>query len=235
MVLSGDFKKVFLLRFLGYAFIQIGLLSALLIVEPVIISELKYRLENLVGYHHVLPKIVTSINQNGELSASVSGSESFGNLIFGGSNIITPVDTNFGIVIEKINANSRVIDVDASNEQEYTVALGKGVAHAEGTAYPGQKGNIFLFSHSVQAPWEVVRFNAVFYLLRDLVPGDRIVMFYKNRRYDYIVFDKTIVDPSDTHFLTDSYNESILTLQTCDPPGTLSHRLIVRARLASNS
>jgi sortase A len=62
--------------------------------------------------------------------------------------------------------------------------------------------------------------------------GDRIIIFYQGRRYDYIVFDKTITKPEETHFLTDSYDQSVLTLQTCDPPGTLLNRLVVRAKLA---
>ncbi|MDZ4246187.1 MAG: sortase, partial [Dehalococcoidia bacterium] len=145
-----------------------------------------------------------------------------------------PVVTNFGIVVEKINANARVIaDVDPASEREYIQALSQGVAHAKGTVYPGEKGNIYLFSHSADAPWNIVRYNAVFYLLSKLEPGDRVILFYQGRRYDYIVFDKTIAAPSDTSYLTRTYDESILTLQTCDPPGTLVNRLIVRAKLAT--
>jgi sortase A len=90
---------------------------------------------------------------------------------------------------------------------------------------------MYLFSHSVSAPWDVVRYNAVFYLLGKLDNGDKIIIFYKGRRYDYIVFDKKVVPGSDTEYLTASYDEPILTMQTCDPPGTTWKRLIVRAKL----
>lgn len=223
-----------MIRFLAFLFIQIGLITLLLIFEPVLTEEGKYQIDQLFGKTHTLPQVITSadspLRQDSGRQAS-SSSVSFGDLAKGGD-IITPIDTDFGIVIEKINANAKVIaNVDPGNEKEYTQALEKGVAHAKGTTFPGQKGNIYLFSHSVDAPWNIIRFNAIFYLLGKLDKGDRIIMFYQGRRYDYIVFDKAIVSPNDTHFLTDSYDDSVLTLQTCDPPGTLFNRLVVRAKL----
>lgn len=203
-----------------------------LIIEPVLSEELKYRFDNFSGTRHVLPQVVTSASGGTSLHQDSAGQDSFGDLENTGGEIITPVDTNFGIVIEKINANAKVVpDVDPGDERDYSQALAKGVAHAKGTVFPGQKGNIYLFSHSVDAPWNIVRYNAIFYLLSKLETGDRVIMFYLGKRYDYIVFDKVIAKPDDTHYLTDSYEESILTLQTCDPPGTLLNRLIVRAKL----
>ena len=57
-------------------------------------------------------------------------------------------------------------------------------------------------------------------------------MFYKGRRFDYIVFDKVVVNSNETTYLTNKYDKSVLTLQTCDPPGTTFRRLLVRAKLA---
>ena len=148
-------------------------------------------------------------------------------------NSIIPVSTDFGLVVEKINANAKIVEnINPSDQKQYLEALKIGVAHAKGTALPGQDENIYLFSHSTDAPWNIIRYNAIFYLLRELNPGDRIIIFYKDRRYDYIVFDKKVVSPSDISYLTADYSEEILTLQTCDPPGTLLYRLIVRAKPA---
>jgi len=225
-----------------------GALILILVVEPVITEESVYQIDQLTGKkHHLGPKVVTSLEQTSVVSRQSSDSQgepdtryqipnttSLGSLLAGGGEIITPVSTDFGIVIEKINANARVIpNVDPGVEAVYTEALSKGVAHAKGTVFPGQKGNIYLFSHSVDAPWNVIRFNAVFYLLNKLDRGDTISMFFKGRRYDYIVYDKIVASPSDTQYLTNKYGDSVLTLQTCDPPGTLLNRLIVRARLES--
>lgn len=233
---TAHFRKTFWIRFLGYFLIQVGLITLTLIIEPVSNEEFRYRINNMMNRHYTVPKVVTSTSPQGLTPSQDSGgSSSFGDLLMGGSPVIVPVSTDFGIVIEKIGANALVVsDVDPTNNNAYIAALAKGVAHAKGTTYPGQKGNIYLFSHSTDAPWNIVRFNAIFYLLGKLEPGDRVLMFYQGRRYDYIVFDKHIVDPSDTGYLTNVYDESILTLQTCDPPGTLLHRLVIRARLASN-
>lgn len=241
MFKSAHFRKIFLIRFSGYFLIQVGLIIILLIAEPVINEEMKFRVNQLLNRQHILPRVITSaVNQpvnNLQVQPTPqpsTGNSSFGDLMFGSSEIIIPASTDFGIVIEKINANARVVaNVDPGNERDYMNALSQGVAHAKGTVFPGQKGNIYLFSHSTDAPWNVVRYNAIFYLLGKLEVGDRVIMFYQGRRFDYFVYDKTIANPTDTHFLTDTYNDSVLTLQTCDPPGTTLNRLIIRAKLAS--
>ncbi len=222
----------------------------MLIAEPVFSEELKYSTNNLLGIKHTLaPQVVTSKDLNQAKSArellesgsqevvstppSNEGSGGFGSLLGSSSQIIIPASTDFGIVIEKINANSKVVaNVDPGSEKSYSEALVHGVAHAKGTSFPGEKGNVYLFSHSTDAPWNIIRYNAIFYLLSKLDPGDTITMFYQGRRYDYIVYDKTVASPDDLHYLTDLYDAPVLTLQTCDPPGTLINRLIVRARLA---
>ena len=58
-----------------------------------------------------------------------------------------------------------------------------------------------------------------------------MVTFYKGKRYDYQVFDKKVVEATDVQYLTDKSKEPILTLQTCDPPGSSLRRLIITAKL----
>jgi LPXTG-site transpeptidase (sortase) family protein len=232
--MSKRFKTVLIVRFFGYFIFLLGLASFFSVFGPIVSAEFNYRKDAILGNKHLVPNIITSNDATGSGQISNNtGSDSFGNI--SGGEVITPVSTDFGIVIEKINANAKVVaNVDPASQAEYTEALGLGVAHAKGTNVPGEKGNIYLFSHSTDAPWNIVRFNAIFYLLRELEPGDRVIMYYNNKRYDYIVYDKNIVDPSDVSYLTNRYDQSVLTLQTCDPPGTLLHRLIIRARLAGS-
>lgn len=226
----NHYHKIFFFRFLSYFFILIGAVTIILIVEPVLLEEIKYDMA-ISGQKTVLPKIITSDqirSDPGGVIPEITPSQSPVN---SGSGIV-PVSTDFGVVIEKINANAKVIpDVDPSNEKEYMKALAEGIAQAKGTANPGEKGNIYLFSHSVNAPWDAVRYNAVFYLLNKLEVGDKIILFYKGKRFDYVVFDKTVAGATETNFLTQNYDQSILTLQTCDPPGTAINRLLVRAKL----
>ncbi|MEX0621386.1 MAG: sortase [Candidatus Woykebacteria bacterium] len=149
---------------------------------------------------------------------------------------VEPKDQDFGIIIEKIGVNAPVVpSVNAANYNEYIAALSKGVAQARGTAVPGStkedNNNVFLFAHSAINAIQARQYNSVFYLLRKLEKGDRVVTFYKGKRYDYIVNEKKVVQATDVQYLTDPSEKPILTLQTCDPPGSSLRRLIVTAEL----
>ncbi|MBI2196009.1 sortase [Candidatus Daviesbacteria bacterium] len=147
--------------------------------------------------------------------------------------ILIPKDTEFSILIPKIGASARVFpNVDSSSQDEFLPILQKGIAHAKGTVFPGMKGNIYLFAHSADNFWNIGRYNAVFYLLKDLVKGDSVVVFFQNRRYNYKVEELKIVDASDVSYLVESQkqDQQTLILQTCWPPGTTWKRLVVLAR-----
>lgn len=146
-----------------------------------------------------------------------------------------PVDTEFGIVIPKILANSKVIEnVDPYKSEIYQKALTNGVAHASGTAYPGHAGNTFIFAHSSADWFTANRYNSVFYLIYKLEKGDKIEMYYKGKKYNYEVTSKKYVEPNNVSYLSSysSENTSILTLMTCWPPGTTLKRLIVQAKIS---
>lgn len=144
---------------------------------------------------------------------------------------IAPVDRNFGIVIPKIGANASVIqDVNPLSPEEYQVALSKGVAHARGTAYPGQRVNIFLFAHSAENWYMANRYNAIFFLLYKLEPHDEISLYYHNVLHRYEVTKKMTVSPNDVQYLTTVGQEETLTLMTCWPPGTTLQRYIITAK-----
>lgn len=240
---TARFKKIFLIRFLVYFSIITGMVMTFAQFGPVIAVEFNYRIDQLTGKKHKLAEtVITSKGQVqlqtdgfGKTSAGESsGGQGFSE-ISGNESLIKPVSTEYGLVIERINANAKIIpDIDPGNEKQYGIALREGIAAAKGSTNPGEDGNLFLFSHSTDAPWNIIRYNAIFYLLREMAPGDRIIVFYQNRRFDYIVFDKTTTKPSDLTFLTNRYDKPVLTLQTCDPPGTLLNRLIVRAKLAGS-
>ncbi len=229
--MSSRFKFIFAVRFLGYLVFFIGLFSFIFMLGPMVQAEVSYRIDKIFGVKRSLPRVITSSQIPGQSSG---GPVNFSGVSAAENNII-PKSTEYGIVIEKINANAKIVpNVNPGNEGEYVNALSKGVAEAIGSTRPGEPGNLYLFSHSTGAPWDIVRFNAVFYLLKELNKGDLVVIFYNNKRYDYVIFDKTIAKPSDVSFLINRYDYPVLTLQTCDPPGTILNRLIIRAKLVSN-
>jgi len=231
--MNNRFKLILAVRFAGYVVFFAGLIGLVFMLGPFVQAEIKYRVDRISGVKRtVLP--LTSGESEPTPEVSNGGPVDFRNIDASENNII-PVSTEYGIVIEKINANAKVVpNVNPGNEKEYVEALSTGVAEALGSTPPGMPGNLYLFSHSTDAPWNIIRFNAIFYLLKELEPRDKIIIFYKNRRYDYVVFDKTIASPNDVSSLTNRYDSPVLTLQTCDPPGTLLNRLIVRAKLVDS-
>ncbi len=232
--MSKRYKTILFVRFLGYLIFFAGLLSFIFVLGPVVGAEVGYRVDRVFGVKRQIANPHFSQPAEPAKGKQSNQETSFGSLT-PQENTIIPVSTEYGIVIEKINANAKIIaNVDTANERDYVKALSFGVAEALGSTPPGQNGNLYLFSHSTDAPWNIIRYNAIFYLLKELEPGDRVIIFYRNIRYDYVVFDKNIVSPGDISYLTNRYNSPVLTLQTCDPPGTLINRLIVRARLVNS-
>ena len=145
--------------------------------------------------------------------------------------ILTPVNTNFSLIIPKIGASSAVIaNVDPNNAREYQSALSKGVAHAFGSALPNENGNVFLFAHSAGNFLQASKYNAVFYLLNKLEAEDQIFLYYQNHKYEYKVTQKSIVTPQESTSLLAGSGKNTLVLMTCWPPGTTYKRVLVYAQ-----
>ncbi|KKU90708.1 MAG: sortase family protein [Microgenomates group bacterium GW2011_GWA1_48_10] len=227
--MKRDYFKIFLLRTIGNFLVLSAIAGVVLTFAPAVSAEVHYRWDQVIGRTYVVA------GQAPTSPAGSAGQGGFGKLVANPPLLIKPMNTDFGVVIPKINANARVIaNVDPGNPAEYLVALKEGVAHAAGTAYPGQVGNSVLFAHSVGNFWEVNQWNAVFYLLRELNPGDEVDVFYQGKRYFYQVYDKRIVDPNEVGYLSREADFAKLTLQTCWPPGTTLKRLLVFAKLRSS-
>ena len=144
-----------------------------------------------------------------------------------------PVDKDFGIVIPKIGANSKIVaDVNPYDSNIYQLALTKGIAQAKGSAKPNETGNMFLFSHSSANLLEAAKYNSVFYLLSKLEKNDEVYVYYKNVKYKYVVAEKKLVDAKDISYLNPKSNIKELTLMTCWPAGTTYKRLLVIAKFS---
>jgi len=165
----------------------------------------------------------------------VTGTAKFGfeDIINETQALIVPISTEFGIVIPKIFANVAVTEnVNPEEKAVYQQVLKQagGVAHAAGSAVPGEPGVTYIFGHSTDATINVERYNAVFYLLRKLEIGDEIIVYYKNKPFKYLVSEKKTVDPDDISDIINVENEERLVLQTCWPPGTTWKRLLIIAK-----
>lgn len=142
--------------------------------------------------------------------------------------VMVAADPTFSIVVPKIGANAPVVpDVDPYDEGAYRAALRKGVAHASPSVMPGERGNTFLFAHSSDDAYARNRYNTVFYLLTELVPGDRFYIVRDGTVYAYRVYESREVAPDDVAYLFATSEYSVATLMTCIPAGTTARRLLV--------
>ncbi len=236
----NDAIKFVALRSLGNFLVLFSLYGVAATFGPALYYEAQFQMIQFRGIHFKVASAQEGVARqsfsdvlkktNEEPSSSGPG---FAEILAGSKEqILVPSDTTFSITIPKIGASAKVYpNVDPANPTEFLDVLQKGIAHAKGSVFPGFSGNVYLFAHSTDNWWNVGRYNAVFYLLKNLAPGDQIIVFFENRRYEYIVSKIIIVDPTDTsHIARPQTGEQQLVLQTCWPPGTTWKRLLVMAK-----
>ena len=223
-----DIIRYLILRTVGNFLVLFALFGVGATFGPTLYYEIVFHIQQAQGMQYVVadpPTISHPDNpaQSDQLCSLVHANK---------DNILIPKDTFFDVLIPKIGANARVFpNVDSTNEDEYLKVLQKGVAHAKGSVFPGIPGTTYLFAHSTDSFIDVGRYNAVFYLLKDLNPGDQVVIFYQNKRYNYTVAQTKITDGNDVSYLTHAHEgPEQLVLQTCWPPGTAWKRLLVIAK-----
>ncbi|MEK7166505.1 MAG: sortase [Patescibacteria group bacterium] len=203
---------------IGNSLIIFSILGFLLTYGPILRVELGYRLARISEKE-------TSQTPRGGF-ASLLGRE-----LIGESQGVP--DPQFSLIIPKIHARGKVVaNVDPADYGAYMEALKVGVAHAAGTQFPGSDGTIYLFAHSTDNPLNILRYNAIFFLLRELELGDEVEVYYLGIKHRYTVSDKKIVEPTDVSYLTPTSvdGKELLILQTCWPPGTTLKRLLIFAQ-----
>lgn len=223
-------RKYFIIRSVGNFLLLFAIFGVFSTFGPALYFEAQFRVIQARGITY---KIAEGENLSALVKNEGKSQPSFGDLLVGTTEQeLVPPDEDFSIVIPKIGASSKIhANVDPSNEDDFLPKLTDGVAHAQGTVFPGLPGNIYLFAHSTDNFWNAGRYNAIFYLLKDLREGDEIAVFFQGERHNYFVTDTRVVDASDVSFITQAntgYEQLIL--QTCWPPGTTWKRLLVFAR-----
>jgi sortase A len=106
------------------------------------------------------------------------------------------------------------------------LTLNRGVGHIEGTARPGEEGNIGIAGHR----------DGFFRALKDIGPGDTIELLTPLRTNKYTVDRIVLVRPDDVSVLRPRSVPS-LTLVTCYPfyfIGSAPQRYIVQAAIADS-
>jgi len=129
--------------------------------------------------------------------------------------------TGTGILtIDRIEAVLPV--TDGVTEEQLAVAVG----HVPQTAPIGGEGNAVLAGHRSYT------YGRFFNRLGEIAAGDLIS--YKDQNgaaFTYEVFETLVIEPGDQTAFVQPEGERLLTLYTCTPVRTATHRLLVRARL----
>ncbi|MFA5636267.1 MAG: class D sortase [Anaerovoracaceae bacterium] len=121
------------------------------------------------------------------------------------------------IFIEKINTDLMLVEGAGVN------ALNWGAGHIPGTGLPGEPGNCGIAAHRNYT------FGSYFSRLDELIEGDGVKVDYLGKTTNYTVSEiKTVLPEDNTVLLApEEENGEILTLVTCTPKGSNSHRLIL--------
>lgn len=104
-----------------------------------------------------------------------------------------------------------------------SLKLGSGIVVPD--RMPGEVGNFVLASH------RSLTFGRHYNRLDELEVGDSIDLETSDQIHTYTVESKFIVTPDDLSVLEQNEEDSELTLITCEPIDTATHRLIVKAKM----
>ena len=231
--------RFLILRTLGNFLVLLALYGVFATFGPAVRFEVQYQVIRLRHVHFVIKEVSgvsrASENGNSKLKAPDTSHKApgFADILAGSKEqILAPIDPLFSILIPKLGIDEQVVpNVDPDNPDDYLPVLQHAVAHAKGSVFPGDSGTIYLFAHSADNWWDIEHYNAIFYTLNNLTQGDEIVIFYNNRRYNYVISEKLISDPQDVTYLTAQHTgPQQLVLQTCWPPGTTWKRLYIIAK-----
>lgn len=124
------------------------------------------------------------------------------------------------LVIPAIGVN--VVVVEGTSEQ----ALMAGAGHYPGTPLPCEEGDVAIAGHRTT-------YGRPFSNVNRLVPGDKIILDTPVGSCTYEV-DRApfIVLPTDASVVANTPGRYTLTLTSCAPKGSASHRIVIKAEMA---
>jgi sortase A len=125
------------------------------------------------------------------------------------------------VIIPKVSIDLLLVEGTTSKD------LNWGAGHMTVTPMPGEVGNTAIAGHRNYT------FGSYFSRLGEVVVGDIVTVEYLKNNYQYEVYEILTVLPNDTSVLAQPKEGSMLTLITCTPKGSNTHRLIVHAKLIS--
>jgi len=145
------------------------------------------------------------------------------------------IDKPDGLEISKISITAPLVFISTDETNAFEQALKNGVVHYYKSSLPDEKGNAVFLGHSAPSGWPKRDYEWIFSRLNELIPGDEIMLYYKNREYKYVVTNKYFLQPGDdVPSLELTNSEYVLSLISCWPPGHNIKRIVVQAERAAN-
>ena len=133
--------------------------------------------------------------------------------------------THYSLSIPKLKIKDAVVSIGSQE-------IKKTLIQYPGTALPGEYGNTVIFGHSVLPVfYNPKNYKTIFSTLPTLDKGDKIYIYFDGIEYVYEVEDYFEVGPENVAVLEQRFNQQVLSLITCVPPGTYQKRGVVKARL----
>ncbi len=137
----------------------------------------------------------------------------------------TPKIQSYFLTIPKLGITNAYVSTIDTNLATHLVNL-------SGTSTPPDKGNTVIFGHSTLPQlYNATDYKTIFANIYKLQPDDTFQTTVSGVIYTYKIFSITVVDPDDTSVLSQTYDDSYVTIITCTPPGTIWKRLVIKARL----
>lgn len=124
------------------------------------------------------------------------------------------------------------LNIKRANVSTIDDDLSMHLVNFQGTCVPPDKGNCVIFGHStLPSLYSPKDYKTIFANIQNLRVGDLIIVHIAGLDYIYKIFDMSVVSADNTSVLSQTMDDSYLTIITCTPPGTVWFRLIIKSRL----
>lgn len=140
-------------------------------------------------------------------------------------------DKKNSIEIPELSVSAPIITSRSAELDVLENDLNKGVVHFPGSALPGNGGQTVILGHSAPLNWPKIKYDGVFSDISKLKIGDKINVYYNNKKYSYSVKEHMILEVGEDVPKPLTNSENVLLLVSCWPPGKDYKRIAVKAEL----
>jgi sortase A len=211
------------------------LISGLILFSFAILPIIKFQLKYSTNLKQILnPLSIKSYNQSSTILGDITNDYTQLSNWF--------VDSSSNQLSNNLsnndNGNKYFLSIPKLKIKDATVIIGssdleKSLIQYPQTALPGQLGNTVIFGHSVLPQfYNPKSYLTIFSILHTLKIGDEIDISYDGSQYKYVVSEMYEVKSDDFSVLEQRFDNKVITLITCSPPGTYLRRLVVKAEIA---